>query len=117
MHLSIGVGSIRNAVKSAKSLASFSQKIEVECRSLEDAIEALRAGADIVMLDNQSPNIAISWANSIKTEYPYAIVEVSGGISEVNVRSYCSSHVDIISMGSLTQDIKHVDFSMKIVKQ
>lgn len=49
-------GSIEKAVKLARKAAGFSQKIEVECQSLEDAVEAATAGADIVMLDNFEPN-------------------------------------------------------------
>lgn len=107
-------GSITAAIRLVWPLKSFSQKIEVECRSLEDAMEALQAGADVAMLDNAGPEKAGQWALEIKKLYPHAIVEVSGGINESNVLQYNQPGIDVISMGSLTQDQQHIDFSLKI---
>lgn len=108
--------SVTEAVSKAKKLASFAQKIEVECRSLEDAMEALEAGADIVMLDNAGPEKSASWSLVIKERFPHALIEVSGGITESSISEYVfdKHSIDIISMGSLTQDMHHVDFSLKI---
>lgn len=111
-------GSITAAVRQAKALASFTQKLEVECRTCEDAEEALAAGADIVMIDNQGPARSGAWAAHLKARYPRAIVEVSGGVTAANIQAFasCSPHIDVISMGTLTQDLQHVDYSLKIVK-
>ncbi len=67
-----------------------------------------------MMLDNVGAEVSKQWAELIKSKYPECIVEVSGGISEQTISSYGSSFIDIVSMGSLTQDVMHVDFSMKI---
>lgn len=113
-------GSISAAVKAAKALGGFTMKVEVECRTLEDAIEALKAGAEIVMLDNAGAVQAGQWAQSIKATFPHAIIEVSGGIKESTLAQFGSvpglSCIDILSMGTLTQDQTHIDFSLKVLK-
>ena len=58
-HLKIFVCLSFQAVKDAKVVGGFSQKIEVECRSVKDAIEAAEAGSDIIMLDNFAPEVRI----------------------------------------------------------
>merc|ERR1712070_969721 len=74
-------GSIASAVKLAKRAAGFSQKVEVECQSLEEATEAALAGADIVMLDNFKPNQLKKDARTLKEKYPHLLIEASGGIT------------------------------------
>jgi nicotinate-nucleotide pyrophosphorylase (carboxylating) len=56
-------------------------------------------------------------AEQVKQRFPHIIMEASGGIREGNIRDYFSPHIDVISMGSLTQGYPVVDFSMKIQKQ
>eukprot|EP00762_Andalucia_godoyi_P005525 ANDGO_00559.mRNA.1 Nicotinate-nucleotide pyrophosphorylase len=108
------VGSIPRAVEQAKRLAGFATKIEVECRKVEDAFEALEAGADIVMLDNFAGEQARVAALQIKDRFPKAIVEVSGGIRTVeDLDRYAFPNIDVISMGTLTQAVYPVDFSLK----
>lgn len=67
-------GSITSAVQKAKRLAGFSTKIEVECRSLEEAVEACVANADIVMLDNFDHIGAENAAAEIKSQFPHVII-------------------------------------------
>ncbi|OMH80116.1 Nicotinate-nucleotide pyrophosphorylase [carboxylating] [Zancudomyces culisetae] len=116
-------GSITKAVESAKRVGGFSVKIEVECRSLDEAKEAIQAGADIVMLDNFKGKELVSAAALLK-EYCCSgdlssgrsgvLIEASGGITENNIAEYFSDSVDIISMGNITQDVNHIDFSLKV---
>ena len=96
-------GSITNAVLKAKRAAGFSMKIEVECQSLDDAIEAAEAGADIVMLDNFTPETLHPTAETLKERFPHLLIEASGGITMETMPSFFSPHVDIISQGRLTQ--------------
>jgi nicotinate-nucleotide pyrophosphorylase (carboxylating) len=111
------VGDITKVVHNAKRIAGFTTKVEVECRSLDDALTAAAAGADIVMLDNFSPSDAQRAARAVKDAFPNIIVEVSGGISSIaDLLSYASAEVDIISMGALTHSHSTIDFSMKINK-
>jgi len=107
-------GSITNAVKKAKSVGGFSLKIEVECQSLEEAREAIAAGADIVMLDNFNPSKLHETAAILKKESPHVLVEGSGGITTETIEPYFGEHVDILSLGSLIQGAPVIDFSLKI---
>ncbi|XP_041837887.1 nicotinate-nucleotide pyrophosphorylase [carboxylating]-like [Melanotaenia boesemani] len=107
-------GSITEAVKAARSVCGFSSKIEVECRSVEEGKEAAAAGADIVMLDNFQPQELHSAACALKNEFPNLLIEASGGVSPENIVLYFSSHVDIISLGCITQGCPVADFSLKV---
>ncbi|KAJ2476343.1 nicotinate-nucleotide diphosphorylase (carboxylating) [Coemansia sp. RSA 2131] len=111
-------GSITRAVAEARSVAGFSIKIEVECQSETDALEAIDAGADIVMLDNFKPEQLLLAAKSIKTKcqsfQKQVLIEASGGITEDTAAQYMGPGVDIISFGNMTQGVPHVDFSLKI---
>ncbi|TMW64439.1 hypothetical protein Poli38472_013061 [Pythium oligandrum] len=109
-------GSITNAVLKAKRAAGFSMKIEVECRKLEEAVEAANAGADIVMLDNFEPEKLKETAATLKAQFPHLLIEASGGITPDTLGSYVSPHVDIVSQGKLTQGYGFLDFSLKIQK-
>ena len=111
------IGSISHAVQAARKTGGFSTKIEVECRSIAEAREAAKSGADIVMLDNFSPGSLHSSAMILKQEFPYLIIEASGGINEENITKYFGSDIDVISLGSLTQGYSCVDFSLKIQKE
>lgn len=110
-------GSIKEAVKAARSVCGFSSKIEVECRSAEEGSEAARAGADIVMLDNFQPQELHVAAHALKEDFPSLLIEASGGVTPENLPSYFSPHVDIISLGCITQGCPVVDFSLKVQKQ
>ena len=110
-------GSITKAVTKAKKISSVWTKIEVECKSLEQALEALNAGAEIVMLDNFTPSIAIETAITIKKTWPKAIIEVSGGINKENISNFYSNSIDIISLGILTTNYSPIDYSLKIVEK
>ncbi|KAJ2846139.1 nicotinate-nucleotide diphosphorylase (carboxylating), partial [Coemansia erecta] len=85
-------GSITNAVKSARAVAGFSIKIEVECQSEKDAFEAIDAGADIVMMDNFTPEQMQITAVNVKTKGLASgrqiLVEASGGITEDTAEQY-----------------------------
>ena len=115
-HLAI-VGSVEEAVKKAKANASFTKKIEVEVTTVEDALKAAKAGADIIMLDNFSPKQAKTAGEALRTAgFGKVLLEVSGGITGENLLEYASAQVDIISMGELTHSVKALDISLEIVK-
>jgi nicotinate-nucleotide pyrophosphorylase (carboxylating) len=109
-------GSITNAVRLARKAAGFSQKIEVECQNLEEALEAAGAGADIVMLDNFEPGQLKKDAAAFKSKFPHVLVEASGGITTETMPDYLCEHVDIVSQGKLTQGYPCVDYSLKIIR-
>ena len=72
------MGSITKAVRKAKEAAGFSIKIEVECQSKEQAIEAATAGADIVMLDNYTAEQIGEDSMLLKDQFPNLLIEASG---------------------------------------
>jgi nicotinate-nucleotide pyrophosphorylase (carboxylating) len=111
----VAAGSISAAVHCARRVAGFSQKIEVECQSLEEANEAAAAGADIVMLDNFEPKDLQASARIFKQDFPHVVVEASGGITKHTLKDYVCESVDIISLGKLTQGYECIDYSLKIV--
>lgn len=106
-------GSITKAIKLAKNEASFVRKIEVETESKEDVLEALKAGADIIMLDNMSPSLVSDMAKLIDNK---AITECSGNISLDTILAYAESGVDYISVGALTHSFTVLDISLKNFK-
>lgn len=108
-------GSITAAVTLARQAAGFSQRIEVECQSLDEALEAAKAGADIVMLDNFPPEELRRDAAAFKVRHPSVLVEASGGITTETMQDYLCEHVDIVSQGKLTQGYACLDFSLKIM--
>lgn len=107
-------GSITEATKKAKAVAGHATKVEVEVRDLAEATEAARAGADVVMLDNFSPEEIARDGPVFKREFPHVIVEASGGITIANIKGYLHEEVDVISQGALTQGYAVIDFSMKL---
>ncbi|EAT80582.2 hypothetical protein SNOG_12170 [Parastagonospora nodorum SN15] len=98
----VAAGSITNAVRAAKSAGGFATKVEVECQSYEEADEAIAAGADIVMLDNFTPDGVKVAAAQLKEKWGRGtgdrkafLVEVSGGLTEHNVEKYVCGDIDI----------------------
>ncbi|XP_030403658.1 nicotinate-nucleotide pyrophosphorylase [carboxylating] isoform X1 [Gopherus evgoodei] len=110
-------GGIAQAIQEAQRVAGFHLKLEVECRSLEEALEAAEAGSDIIMLDNFSPEDLHPAASALKATHPRVIVEASGGISEENISQFFGPCIDILSLGCLTQSSQAVDFSLKICRE
>jgi nicotinate-nucleotide pyrophosphorylase (carboxylating) len=115
-HIAI-TGSVRKSIEIAKKKAASSITIECEAKNSDEVIEAITAGADIVMLDNFSPEEA---AKIIKELSGMGIrekvkLEISGGITMQNIREYAKEHPDIISVGFLTHSPKAIDFSLEII--
>jgi len=116
-HLRI-VGSVGSAVGKAREAVSFSKKVEVEVASVEGALEAAKAGADIVMLDNFSPSKVKETVLALTKEgvRSRVLLEASGGITEKNILEYAAAGVDVVSLGEITHSAKALDMSLEIVK-
>jgi nicotinate-nucleotide pyrophosphorylase (carboxylating) len=114
-HLEL-VPSVTEAVKRARAGVSFTKMIEIEVRSLEDAVEAARAGADIIMFDNMTPvEIKSNLQNLDQQGLRKGIIyEASGGITSSNACDYAEAGVDIISLGALTHSIRSLDVKFEI---
>jgi len=105
---------VEKAIQEVKKISSFTRKIEIEVENMEDALKAVEMGADIVMLDNMSPEMVEKVSKKIKEMNPNVVVEVSGGITEENVSDYDIETVDVISTSRLTLSEVFVDLSLEI---
>jgi nicotinate-nucleotide pyrophosphorylase (carboxylating) len=92
---------------------SFSMKLEVEAQSEAEALDFANCSVDVIMLDNFSAEKAKETATKIKQLSSQIEIEVSGGISLDTLPDYFDDNIDVISLGSLTQNIQSVDFSLK----
>ncbi|HVU23062.1 MAG TPA: carboxylating nicotinate-nucleotide diphosphorylase [Opitutus sp.] len=104
-------GSLTKAVKLAREAAPHLAKIEVEAKTLAEVREALRAGAEAILLDNMAPPQARQAALMIAGA---AVVEVSGGVRFETLREYAVPGVDVISIGALTHSAPAADLSLEI---
>ena len=114
-HIAIA-GSVKNAVNQIKSKYGTYKKIECEVTDYEGLIDAIHAQADIIMLDNFTPEAV---QNSLEKITHLGIrnkitIEVSGGITLDNIYRYASSMPDVISIGALTHSFQSIDFSLQI---
>lgn len=112
-HISLA-GGVREAVQGAKDVAGHLHKIEVEVTNWAQLREAIQAGADIVMLDNQTPEEAAKLVEMARDLNPNVLIEASGGMNLETVRDYAEAGVDLISVGMLTHSARAVDISFKI---
>jgi len=106
--------SVSRAVKRVKS-TGYTGQVEIEVTDTEKAVEAARAGADIVMLYNFEPAEASRAYNAVKRARNETLVEVSGGITEKNILKY-AKRADIISLGALTHSARASNFSLSVVE-
>ena len=103
-------GSITKAIQMAKAYAPFVRKIEIETETLEQVVEAVEAGADIIMLDNMTPEVMKQAVALIDGR---AQTECSGNITKENIARSCEIGVDFVSSGALTHSAPILDISMK----
>ena len=103
-------GSVTKAVKMAKAYAPFVRKIEVETENLDMVREAVEAEADIIMLDNMSPE---EMRQAIELIGGRAETECSGNVTKENIEGLSSLGVDYISSGALTHSAPILDISLK----
>ena len=106
-------GSITRAVELAAKNAPHTVKIEVEVEDLSGTEEALKAGADIIMLDNMDPEQMREAVRMVKGR---AKIEASGGIDLDTITGVAGTGVDYISVGALTHSPKAADFSLEILE-
>ena len=104
-------GGIAEAVRRARR-GAFTKKIEAEVTSAEEAVQAVEAGADIVMFDNMTPAEIKGVIEQLREKG--VIFEASGGINAANILEYASSGADILSLGSLTHSTKALDVSLEL---
>jgi nicotinate-nucleotide pyrophosphorylase (carboxylating) len=101
---------LEGAVEHLSRKASFVTKVEVEVESPEEARRAADAGADVVLLDNMTPEEVREGVEAVPEG---ALTEASGGIAVSDVPAYAATGVDVISMGSLTHSAPTLDYSFR----
>lgn len=116
-HLAL-VGDVETAVRTALKKVSFSKKVEVEVENIGDCLRGAKAGADIVMLDNMTPDQIKQAIYELKNQglRDRVLVEASGGITFENMDKYAATGVDVLSMGSLTHSVKALSMKLELMK-
>lgn len=104
-------GSITKAVKKVRANIGHLVKVEVETETREQVLEATQAGADVIMLDNRSPEEVKELADMVPD---HIVVEVSGGITPDTIATYNNCGADVISLGWLTHSVKALDISFNL---
>ena len=100
--------------KRRSNLQARQPQVEVEVRTVPEALEAVEAGADIVMLDNMNLE---DMRKAVKSIHGRALIEASGGITLDNVRAVAETGVDFISIGALTHSARALDISLELEAQ
>lgn len=112
-------GGIAKSIETAKTNHP-DKKVEVEVESLKELEQALKAQADIIMLDNFDHNM-IEQAIALRSELnvnkgaAQSKFEVSGNMTLSTLKSYAIEGVDFISVGAITKDVKAIDLSMRFI--
>lgn len=106
-------GGVKKAIEMAKEYAPFVRKIEVEVENLDMLKEALEAGADIIMLDNMTPEMM---KEAVALTKGKAETECSGNVTKENIQNIIDIGVDYVSSGALTHSAPILDLSLKNLK-
>ena len=115
-HLAVTT-SIQSAITNARLKAGKNMMIECEVSNTKSSIEAIKSGADIIMLDNFTPEMAQKTISDLRKSglREKVLIEISGGVNISNIKDYALALPDMISIGSLTHSNNSIDFSMKNV--
>jgi nicotinate-nucleotide pyrophosphorylase (carboxylating) len=106
--------SVAHAVEQARRQLGHLVKIEVEVRNIDELQSAMKAGADVILLDNFSPDETRKAVNIVGGRVP---LESSGGITLETVRQFAEAGVDYISIGALTHSVPAVDIHLRITPE
>lgn len=114
-HLAVTT-SIQSAITNARLKAGRNMMIECEVSNTKSSIEAIKSGADIIMLDNFTPEMAQKTISYLRKSglREKVLIEISGGVNISNIKDYALALPDMISIGTLTHSSNSIDFSMKI---
>ena len=107
-------GGVTEAVRRARAGAPHLLKVEVEVENGDELRDALAAGADVVLLDNMSPDEVRACVEVVRAESPDTLVEVSGGVNLSSVRALAEAGPDLISVGALTHSAPSADVSLEV---
>ena len=109
---------LHDAILAVKKSSAY-KKIEVEVETPEDALFSVKAGADIILLDNMNPGQISRTIELLKREdlRDHVIIELSGGIDERSLPRYAELDVDVISLGVLTHSVRNFSVNLEIIPQ
>lgn len=110
----VAAGGVAEALRRAREACPHSLKIEVEVENVEDLREALAHGADVVMLDNQTPETLRELVLVARSLNPTVLLEASGGVTLENVREVAAAGVDIISTSAITMGAPAANLSLRL---
>jgi nicotinate-nucleotide pyrophosphorylase (carboxylating) len=108
---------IKEAIRRTRRNAQKNVRIEIEVETLKECEYALEEKPDVIMLDNMSPHMvrdAVALRKNKNMEGK-VLFEVSGGVSEENIKDYAGTGIEIISIGAITDFVRPIDFSLEIV--
>ena len=104
-------GGVTQVMKAARQVAAQAEFIELEVETLDQLKEGLASGATMILLDNMDlPTLR----EAVRINNARAVLEISGGVTLDTVRELAETGVDRISIGTLTKDVKAIDFSMRL---
>jgi nicotinate-nucleotide pyrophosphorylase (carboxylating) len=109
-HIAVA-GGVAEAVRRAKAFAGHLVKVEVEVDDLDQLEEALRAGADVILLDNMPPEML---RRAVAVTAGAAVLEASGGVTLDTVAAIAETGVDFISSGAITHSAPALDLALDI---
>jgi len=107
-------GSVLEAINNIKKHIPHTVKIEVEVKDFNELHQALEGRADIIMLDNMSPDTMKEAVGIIRGKHQGTTIEASGNISLKTLKSICTTGIDIVSVGAITHSAPSLDFSMEL---
>jgi nicotinate-nucleotide pyrophosphorylase (carboxylating) len=110
-HIAID-GSISEAVKKVKAKIPHTLRVEVEVDDIKDIEEAIRAGADAILLDNMSPK---ELREAVSIAEGRVLLEASGGITLESVEEIAKTGINLVSIGSITHSARSVDIGLEII--
>lgn len=114
-HLAVST-SIQSAISNARLKSGKNMMIECEVSNKKSSVEAIKSGADIIMLDNFTPEMAQKTISYLRKSglREKVLIEISGGVNISNIKDYALALPDMISIGSLTHSSNSIDFSMNM---
>ena len=104
--------SLRDALQAARTRGALACQVEVEAEA--QVIEACEAGADRLLIDNQSPETVREWGAVARRRCPGITIEATGGITLANVRAYAEAGADYVSVGALTHSVAAADIALTL---
>lgn len=103
---------LAEALSAARSRGALACQVEVETE--HQVIEACRAGADRLLIDNQTPPVVLAWSRMARALAPMIAIEATGGITLANARAFADAGADFISVGALTHSVTAADISLEL---